>query len=347
MAKISIITPVYNGEQYIPSFVKMLDQQSEKDFEVIIVDDASRDASLPLLEFYAQRHPFMNVFQHDRNINQGAARNTGLQNARGEYVCYVDVDDRIPQNYLEVLLASARHYDAEICVVDSVWEFPDRQEVRSATIPHTGNATVVSGATALANYFAIYSSDLAVPVEPWGKLIRKSLIDDHGLRFPECLFEDVIMTYIELALARKVVFLAQNLYYYNRKNTGSATYERAASYIEYIHNVPRFINNYCKLLNLYRALEDHLCHFHFRYIDGAYSFFASKADFRQQMERNVLQYRGELIHREHPSRPEKIARHLRGFASEMEHLGMSEMYPLLIDGHRHYLDSIFQAYDRR
>ena len=102
--KISIIIPVYNVEKYLRECLDSCVNQTLENIEIICVDDASPDNSIKILEEYQAKDSRIRIFRHEENKNLGAARNTGLANATGEYVWFVDSDDYIELNMVEELL---------------------------------------------------------------------------------------------------------------------------------------------------------------------------------------------------------------------------------------------------
>src|ERR1700712_2806469 len=100
--RFSIVTAVYNVEKYLPEFIASVESQTFDldQVEIIVVDDGSSDASLRLLEEWAERRPTVRVFSQ-ANAGQGAARNAGMAAARGEWVTFPDPDDVIADNYLQ------------------------------------------------------------------------------------------------------------------------------------------------------------------------------------------------------------------------------------------------------
>ena len=97
---VSVIVPVYNAEKYLPACLDSLLAQSLTDFELLLVDDGSRDASGAICDEYAVRDSRIRVF-HIPNGGVSAARNLGLDHARGEFVVFVDADDRVMPDHLE------------------------------------------------------------------------------------------------------------------------------------------------------------------------------------------------------------------------------------------------------
>lgn len=114
MPKVSVIIPVYNAEAYLRRCLDSVCRQTLKDIEVICVDDCSTDNSLEILKEYAQKYPQMKVIHHEFNGGESRARNTGLDNATGEYLGFVDNDDEIDLDFYEKLYHEAIEYNADI-----------------------------------------------------------------------------------------------------------------------------------------------------------------------------------------------------------------------------------------
>ena len=113
MPKISVIVPVYNGEKYIDACMESLYKQSLKEIEVICIDDGSTDNTLARLNVYRDSDI---IIVSQKNAGAGVARNTGLSQAKGEYVAFLDVDDKYADNNtLELLYNKAKENDAVIC----------------------------------------------------------------------------------------------------------------------------------------------------------------------------------------------------------------------------------------
>jgi len=111
---VSVIIPVYNGRNYLAYIVKCLQKQNCEDMEIIIVDDGSTDNSYELAVHLAKADRRIKVLTQ-ANSGPGAARNTGLYAATGEYITFVDVDDRLPENYVQALVTAIADSDCCIC----------------------------------------------------------------------------------------------------------------------------------------------------------------------------------------------------------------------------------------
>lgn len=99
--KISIIVPVYNVEQYLPRCIDSILNQSFVDFELLLIDDGSKDKSGAICDEYADKDDRIRVF-HKENGGVSSARNIGLENARGEWLSFIDGDDEITEGYFNI-----------------------------------------------------------------------------------------------------------------------------------------------------------------------------------------------------------------------------------------------------
>ena len=111
---ISIIVPVYNVEKYLNRCIDSILKQIYIDFEIILVNDGSTDSSGIICEYYHEQYPQIITVIHQNNQGLSQARNTGLEQAKGEYITFIDSDDFISPNYLYVLLKNMKMYDADI-----------------------------------------------------------------------------------------------------------------------------------------------------------------------------------------------------------------------------------------
>ncbi len=103
MSKISIIIPIYNGSKYIFNMCKQLDNQTYKDFDVIFIDDCSKDDSLKKLKEASKKYKFIKVLENEKNMGAGYSRNKAIRMVKNDYIGFLDCDDEIPNNYFEEL----------------------------------------------------------------------------------------------------------------------------------------------------------------------------------------------------------------------------------------------------
>ena len=124
--KISVIVPIYKAEKTLSKCISSILEQSLPDFELLLIDDGSSDASSSICEDWADRDERIRVF-HQQNAGVSAARNKGLVEATGEYVCFVDSDDWVKTDYLKDLYEALLSDDSKsgLIVHGFVECFPD------------------------------------------------------------------------------------------------------------------------------------------------------------------------------------------------------------------------------
>lgn len=139
---VSIITPVYNAEEYLPDFLDSLKKQIFKDFEVIFVDDGSTDNSLKLLKEFEESNKNTTILTQRRKY-AGIARNLGLTKAVGEYVIFLDADDIAEPDLISRAIVAAKNFKTDI-VVFGVYAFNSKQGIQGRVkLPWTSNVKLI------------------------------------------------------------------------------------------------------------------------------------------------------------------------------------------------------------
>lgn len=172
---LSIIVPVYNAALYLRDCVSSLLAQRFVDFEVLLVDDGSTDGSGQLCDELAAKDPRV-VVLHQKNGGVSSARNRGIDEARGEYLVFVDADDLVTEDYLEHLMES----DADV-VVTGVRKFGARSGTR---VPARRDDFGIECLAARWNTPPDLNFLYCYPV---AKRFRTRMIREHGIRFDETL----------------------------------------------------------------------------------------------------------------------------------------------------------------
>ena len=207
MPLISVIVPVYNVEPYLRECVDSILGQSFSDFELILVDDGSPDKCGKICDEYAEKDSRVRVI-HQQNGGLSAARNTGIDAAKGEYLTFVDSDDMVHPLFLEHLMTIMKKNAAEISCC-SMSEFPENGKPRELKSIEQ-KEIVLSGHDAALDQYAERS---LFRVSSWGKLYLATLFSD--IRFPiGMLHEDQATTPIVLYKAKRVVASNFPLYCY-------------------------------------------------------------------------------------------------------------------------------------
>ncbi len=198
---ISVIVPVYNVEPYLPGCLDSILSQTYRDLEILLIDDGSTDRGGTICDEYAAKDPRIRVF-HTENRGLSAARNRGLDEAKGEYVGFVDSDDRIEPDMYEYLLEAAERTGADVVECGAFKEFPERTAERKR------ESREMSGPEAV---LALLQGELADGV--WDKLYRRRCFD--RIRFPEGrVFEEVATTWRVFATVERVCSIPEAKYHW-------------------------------------------------------------------------------------------------------------------------------------
>ncbi len=207
MVKVSVIVPVYNVEKYIGRCLDSLLAQSFTDFEVICIDDGSTDGSGDICEQYVKRDSRIKV-HHIVNGGVSNARNYALSQIAGEWYAFVDADDWVEPNYLEMLVGNAVHNDCDIaaCSFQRNTEFKMGQG--------SGNAATVllEGADACISNFICSQNSMQGMV--WNKLYRTELFKDVCFDVHVKVNEDCLYTFEVMKKCRKACFVGAPLYHW-------------------------------------------------------------------------------------------------------------------------------------
>ncbi len=211
MPTISVIVPVYKVEPYIHQCIDSILAQTYTVFELILVDDGSPDNCGLICDEYAKQDDRIRVI-HQENQGLSAARNAGINIAKGECLTFIDSDDLITENYLERLYQLLIEYHAEISVCD-MYSFQDGEEFPDGTSYGEDEISLMTGRDAC---LSIYRMDGRVPIMACGKLYCAKLFTD--IRYPVGLIhEDDATTPKLLYRAKKVVIASDKLYGYRTR----------------------------------------------------------------------------------------------------------------------------------
>lgn len=210
MELISVIIPVYNVEAYIARCLDSVINQTYKNIEIILVNDGSNDNSGKICDEYAAKDKRIVVI-HQKNMGASSARNAGLNKANGKYVCFIDSDDTVENNYIEELLKPLKEkdYDLVICNINDIYE---NKTSGSRKITCTLDGVLER------DYYKLVEL-LRVPVI---KLYKMEIIIKYGLKFPEEIFtaEDQIWNFSYYSHVRDYFFINKSLYnYHHREGT--------------------------------------------------------------------------------------------------------------------------------
>ena len=236
MIKISIIVPVYNSSNFLSNCIDSILSQSYADFELIIVDDGSKDLSPHICDQYAASDERVVVI-HKENSGVSATRNVGLDIAKGEWICFVDSDDRLRPHFLEELIANEENGIDLI-----VGGFHEIGDYSGASLINSKRILDFSRDYEILDIDPSNNKGLSIFYYPWGKLFRTSTIASQKLRFSVKmkLAEDFTFLLAFASQAKKAVLVPANNYEYRRFKNASCKY--AMSFDEFRYHVEEFDN---------------------------------------------------------------------------------------------------------
>ena len=203
--KISVIVPIYKVEAYLEDCVNSLLSQTFKDFELILINDGSPDNCGVMIDAYAEEDARI-VAIHQENAGLSAARNTGIEHAKGEYLTFVDSDDWVHPTYLETLHRLTEEHQASLAVVSL---HPTKQLTFSLGSQNS-SSILMTTQDAIEGLYGEHHLTMSVAC---GKLYHKDLFAT--LRFEEGkLHEDEFFNYLAYDKAQRIAFTSLQLYFY-------------------------------------------------------------------------------------------------------------------------------------
>lgn len=203
---ISVIIPVYNVEKYIHKCINSVQHQTYSNLDILLIDDGSTDYSGVICDEYAQHDSRIKVF-HTVNNGLAAARNKGLDEAMGDYLCFLDSDDWLDDHFVEKLIQAVKEHNVPVAFCDS------NQEVSCWWVDQTQEKGMgLCEAYRWLDYQI--SREYVVMVTVWNKMYNRKVWND--LRFPEGkLHEDEFVIHHIIFRAQKLFWIPEQLYHYN------------------------------------------------------------------------------------------------------------------------------------
>lgn len=211
---VSVIVPIYNVENYLKLCLADILAQSYPNLEIILVNDGSKDASGSICDDFAKKDPRIKVI-HQENAGVSAARNTGLDHVNGTYISFIDSDDRVHNQFIELLL----HYIGSNKLITCGYELFDQDvEVHPNSQINVSQNEIKHISDPLKKLVDIFD---ILYVVPWNKLYAKSLFDQ--IRYPSGrVHEDEFVIHEILHQVDISCYMDVPLYYYRRR-AGSIT----------------------------------------------------------------------------------------------------------------------------
>lgn len=246
--KISVIIPVYNVEKYIERAVRSAINQTFKDIEILIIDDCGQDNSMQIAEDFAKADSRIKILKHEKNKGLGEARNTGIEQAEGDYICFLDSDDYIEKELLEITYETARRESADIVAFGSQTVYDDnkKQLFLSSSLNPACNLEALE-----------LLSENKIGFMAWDKLYRTKLLSDFNIRFLPILHEDITFAIENIYHSSKTVVIPDIFYNYFQRESSLSNIKKVderyfKSYFEVVKQVSKFVDE----KNIYKESPD-------------------------------------------------------------------------------------------
>ncbi len=213
---ISIITPVYNVEDYIHVCLNSVLKQTYQDFEIICVDDASTDSTVEILEYFVQKDSRIKILKNESNRGPGFSRNKALNEAKGKYILFLDGDDWLSLNALEILVEKIEKDNLDFLMFKGIVFYEESREF--GWEKYYDMEFMNKFENNVFNHWDLDKTRLFnIPNAPWNKLYLKSFLDENNIRFPNenLIHEDNPFFYKVITSANRISMI--NKYLYNRR----------------------------------------------------------------------------------------------------------------------------------
>ena len=264
MPKVSVIIPLYNASSYVLD-LKQLWEQTLQDFELILVDDCSTDDTWNKLQEFKAHNPERAIIlaRNEHNLGPGGTRNHGLTKSSGEYVIFLDGDDRYDPTLLEKMSKRLDDTHADLVCCGFQEQYGERTNTKLfsaellAEIEHFNAAqgiTAVSPFTQATMLFSLFPA-------PWNKMVRRDFLIQHDISFPDIMFGEDRCWVMQMVLkAQRIELIAEPLYHYVLHDN-SLSLARNERFVAAFTAQLAFINQFLTKAQLLPKLQD-AWHFH-------------------------------------------------------------------------------------
>lgn len=237
---VTIVVPVYNVEKYLNECINSLVKQDYENIEIILVDDGSKDNSLKICREFQEKYKNIKVIEQE-NLGVSVARNKGIENANGEWICFVDSDDYMEPDMISKMVKKTEEEEFDVLITPPIMDYEvvtKKGKIFEKELDFTSeNKNELLLNIICRQYGGKYSTDINAG-GPWGKLYNTKFIKDNNLRFIVGLkrMQDVVFNLHTMNTANKVIYREEFLYHY-RINASSVCLKYNPTIFETFSNV--------------------------------------------------------------------------------------------------------------
>lgn len=246
--KFSVIIPAYNAEKTIENTVKCIQKSGLYDFEIVIVNDGSKDGTPAICDRLAAAHDNIRCI-HQENAGVSAARNRGLSEAKGDYVWFFDADDSVDENSMADAVRVVDEKSPDMLIFGMSFDYYNKGKLyrRDELVYDTEMTYTKSTLPSAFEKLFLCNATSAI----WNKFIRKSVITSNGLIFNKSLFlmEDMLFSTMAMKACDSIYVLPQALYRYVQQTEKRESDEPGNKRLARIENLAEYLVPFEKALS--------------------------------------------------------------------------------------------------
>ena len=267
---ISIVMPVYNAEKYLNEIFQSVLNQTYQDWELIVVNDCSKDESVEICDSFAKTDDRIRVIHLSENGGAGNARNHGMEEATGKYITFIDADDQIDSNAYEKVIEVLKRTDADVVAWGVVEEYYDEQG------QFVWANTLVLPEKFCENKKEVEENILLLEQKTllgyqWNKVYRAEIIQKHDIKFKNTiLYEDYFFNVDVIKNVESMYVMKDAFYHYKNRFNDSITTKYIQEYFELSYRRVQVLNDLCSEWNIDKNTKNKILgNIYLRYILSA------------------------------------------------------------------------------
>lgn len=240
---ISVIMPVFNSEDFLERALSSVATQTFSNFELIIINDGSTDKSLDIINSFVSKYKNFRLI-NNKNIGASKSRNIGINEAKGKYIAFLDSDDFMDKNFLEVLYNKLLEDNSDI-VCCNYYLYSQKTSSKSRDI-----FMIKSGKYGSKKLLGLLIKDFRMHHYIWNKLFKRSLFLDNNLKFKDMCFEDIEIMPKLFYFADKISVVNKALYYYVRHKDSMVSRLDIRKFNDYMRSL-LYLRNFLESKGIY------------------------------------------------------------------------------------------------
>lgn len=210
--KVSVIVPVYNTEKYLKKCMDSLLNQNFDDYEIIVINDLSPGNAEEIIKSYNDKK--IVYIKNKTNKGIGYNRNLGIKKAKGEYICFIDSDDYVKEDFISKMYNYSKENNLDLCVCDYVNVDEEGSILKEFNLSNFG----------ITNYKENNKILCEINLAPWNKLYKKDMLIKNKIEFSENLkYEDLSFVALSIKNSKKIGKINEQLNYYTIHKNSETT----------------------------------------------------------------------------------------------------------------------------